>query len=267
MYRVTWLGKGCLTTRKVTEGLSAMYQFSRAMYRELAPHIAPRRWQRTFNHLAVLHACESAVARLAQDKYTFARPAQTLFADIRTYFPMTEQRARLCRWRTCTSTTRASSSPPTRSRTTRTGEPLQCRATTRKGTPGRRTPLPRNGYCLAHQHLADRARGTARRRLPPPPLLARFRPRGGPVAHRWTRPHPFVRAASTTGRRPSHGRRHQRLHRCRSASDGRILHRRGARRRAPSRRRSCRRRPAIRRSRCWRRAPRSSSGRASRRPT
>ena len=36
-----------------------------------------------------------------------------------------------------------------------TDAPPSCRATTRKGTPCMRTPLPRNGYCPSHQHLAD----------------------------------------------------------------------------------------------------------------
>ena len=35
------------------------------------------------------------------------------------------------------------------------GNPLQCRATTRKGTPCQRMPLPHNGYCPSHQHLAE----------------------------------------------------------------------------------------------------------------
>lgn len=35
------------------------------------------------------------------------------------------------------------------------GNPLQCRATTRKGTACQRMPLPRNGYCPSHQHLAE----------------------------------------------------------------------------------------------------------------
>jgi hypothetical protein len=35
------------------------------------------------------------------------------------------------------------------------GAPPQCRATTRKGSACQRTPLPRNGYCPSHQHLAD----------------------------------------------------------------------------------------------------------------
>ena len=35
------------------------------------------------------------------------------------------------------------------------GNPLQCRAVTRKGTACQRAPLPRNGYCPSHQHLAE----------------------------------------------------------------------------------------------------------------
>jgi hypothetical protein len=35
------------------------------------------------------------------------------------------------------------------------GNRLECRATTRKGTPCQRVPLPHNGYCPSHQHLAD----------------------------------------------------------------------------------------------------------------
>ena len=35
------------------------------------------------------------------------------------------------------------------------GNPLQCRASTRKGTACQRMPLPHNGYCPSHQHLAD----------------------------------------------------------------------------------------------------------------
>ena len=36
-----------------------------------------------------------------------------------------------------------------------TGQKQDCRATTRKGTPCQRMPLPRNGYCPSHQHLAE----------------------------------------------------------------------------------------------------------------
>jgi hypothetical protein len=35
------------------------------------------------------------------------------------------------------------------------GNPLRCRASTRRGTPCQRMPLPHNGYCPSHQHLAE----------------------------------------------------------------------------------------------------------------
>jgi hypothetical protein len=35
------------------------------------------------------------------------------------------------------------------------GNALECRATTRRGTPCQRMPLPHNGYCPSHQHLAE----------------------------------------------------------------------------------------------------------------
>ena len=35
------------------------------------------------------------------------------------------------------------------------GNRLECRATTRRGTQCQRVPLPHNGYCPSHQHLAE----------------------------------------------------------------------------------------------------------------
>src|SRR5919198_3704407 len=72
-----------------------MYQFSRAIYRELAGEIverdAPSYTDGGSNHERVLRACESAVERLATDRHYFARPARTLFNDIRSYFPVSAQ--------------------------------------------------------------------------------------------------------------------------------------------------------------------------------
>ena len=77
-----------------------MYQFSRAIYRELAPYIAaPGRGGSNpaaaasgkSNHEQVLRACESAIERLATDRHYFARPERTLFWDIRMHFPMSQQ--------------------------------------------------------------------------------------------------------------------------------------------------------------------------------
>src|SRR6202041_823136 len=72
---------------------SCMYRFSRAIYRELCAEIVEdAREQHYLNHERVLRACESAVERLATDRHYFARPARTLFCDIRAYFPMASQR-------------------------------------------------------------------------------------------------------------------------------------------------------------------------------
>src|SRR5271154_6138318 len=70
-----------------------MYQFSRAIYRELAPRIVPPApgTPAASNHTAVLTACEEVITRLATDRHYFARPARTLFLDVRNYFPMSAQ--------------------------------------------------------------------------------------------------------------------------------------------------------------------------------
>jgi hypothetical protein len=135
-----------------------MYQFSRAIYRQVADDILEtgelRPGQPT-NHERVLRACESAVERLAYDRHYFAKPARTLFCDIRVYFPMAAQERvysviqRYLAW----ADDYLQRQPKTGFDVN--GNPLQCRATTRKGTPCQRVPLPHNGYCPSHQHLAE----------------------------------------------------------------------------------------------------------------
>jgi hypothetical protein len=133
-----------------------MFQFSRSIYRELAPHIAEEPlWAGESNHERVLHACESAVRRLATDRHYFARPPRTLFNDIRIYFPMSAQ---LRVYRVVELYLRLArewlDSQPLQGYDIE-GNKLECRATTRKGKPCQRMPLPRNGYCPSHQHLAE----------------------------------------------------------------------------------------------------------------
>ena len=134
-----------------------MYQFSRAIYRELAPEILepPRDAPATINRTAVLRACEEVVTRLATDRHYFARPARTLFCDIRAYFPMVAQ-PRVLRVieRYLGFADEFLRSQPQNGYDVY-GNPLQCRASTRKGTPCQRMPLPHNGYCPSHQHLAE----------------------------------------------------------------------------------------------------------------
>ena len=70
-----------------------MYQFSRAIYRELAGEILEpdTAWSEPCsNHERVLKACETAIERLATDRHYFARPARSLFNDIRIYFPVSK---------------------------------------------------------------------------------------------------------------------------------------------------------------------------------
>ena len=135
-----------------------MYQFSRAIYRELAPRILepPAGLPATRNHEAVLHACEDVITRLATDRHYFARPARTLFCDIRSYFPMGAQgEVHSVVTRYMTYAQRFLVEHPHEGYTAVSGAPPQCRATTRKGAACQRTPLPHNGYCPSHQHLAD----------------------------------------------------------------------------------------------------------------
>jgi hypothetical protein len=133
-----------------------MYQFSRAIYRELAPHIAAPRPGGSGDHAHVLRACETVIERLATDRHYFARPERALFNDIRSFFPMSEQRhvyAVISRY--IAYAQRYLTENPVAAYTAVSGAPPQCRATTRKGAACQRVPLPHNGYCPSHQHLAD----------------------------------------------------------------------------------------------------------------
>jgi len=134
-----------------------MYRFSRGIYRELAAEIIedPHSASPHANHERVLRACEAAIERLATDRHYFAHPARTLFCDIRPYFPMSAQ-ARVLhvvqRYLECAD--EFLRGQPQNGLDVY-GKPLQCRASTRKGTPCQRVPLPHNGYCPSHQHLAE----------------------------------------------------------------------------------------------------------------
>ncbi len=134
-----------------------MYQFSRAIYRELAPHISrsPNGCHDIDNHVAVLHACEASIERLACDRHYFAKPARTLFGDIRRYFNLTEQRHVQHVVAAYMGFAEQYVAEHPLVACDLTGERLHCRATTRRGTPCQRTPLADTGYCPSHQHLAE----------------------------------------------------------------------------------------------------------------
>ena len=75
-----------------------MYRFSRSIYRELSPRVVEDEWDPTAcrNKQKVLDACEGAIRRLTYDRRYFARPARSLFNEVRPYFAIGDQ---LFAWR------------------------------------------------------------------------------------------------------------------------------------------------------------------------
>jgi hypothetical protein len=103
---------------------------------------------------AVLMACEQTMERLANDPLYFARPDRALFQDIRRYFPITAQAP--VAWAVQAGVSAALQFIEEQIEAgALDGGVARCRATTRKGKPCQRMPLPVNGYCPSHQHLAE----------------------------------------------------------------------------------------------------------------
>jgi hypothetical protein len=136
---------------------SCMYGFSRAIYRELADEIVedPHPAGTRRNHERVLRACEAAVERLMTDSRYFARPARSLFQDVRAYFPASSQLRVLRVIEHFLGLVEQYMRRLPQNGLDVNGNLLQCRASTRKGTPCQRMPLPRGGYCPSHKHLAE----------------------------------------------------------------------------------------------------------------
>ncbi len=133
---------------------TVMYQYSRAIYRSIKdlidPYVDPET-QLAYRR-AVLAACEETVERLAKDPRYFARPERALFADIRRYFPITAQAQ--VSWAVSEGIGAAVTYVEEQIDAGEfDGGAARCRATTRKGKPCQRTPLPEREYCPSHQHL------------------------------------------------------------------------------------------------------------------
>jgi hypothetical protein len=133
-----------------------MYQFSRSIYRELAPRVKEDEWNPTgcANKQKVLDACEGAIRRLAYDRRYFARPARSLFNEVRPHFSMNDQ---LFVWLVVETNINLALEFLSRlpEDAGLDGRPRQCNAHTRKGTPCQRTPLPGRDYCPSHKHLEE----------------------------------------------------------------------------------------------------------------
>jgi hypothetical protein len=131
-----------------------MYQYSRAIYRSIKDMIDPYTDAETRleSRRAVLVACEQTMERLATDPLYFSKPDRALFQDIRRYFPITCQ-AQVA-WAVQAGVTAAVTFIEEQIEAgTLDGGAARCRATTRKGKPCQRTPLPERDYCPSHQHL------------------------------------------------------------------------------------------------------------------
>jgi hypothetical protein len=136
---------------------NSMYQYSRAIYRSIKDLIDPYADPRTRLEYRrdVLSACEGTMERLAADPHYFAKPDKALFQDIRRFFPITVQ-AQVA-WAVSAGVTAAVSFVEEQIEAGAfDGGVARCRATTRKGKPCQRTPLPERDYCPSHQHLERR---------------------------------------------------------------------------------------------------------------
>jgi hypothetical protein len=133
---------------------SCMYQYSRAIYRTVKNLVDPYSDQETQleSRRAVLAACEQTMERLATDPLYFAKPDRALFQDIRRYFPITAQAEVAWAVREGVSAAAAFIQEQIDAGAL-DGGVARCRATTRKGKPCQRTPLPERDYCPSHQHL------------------------------------------------------------------------------------------------------------------
>jgi hypothetical protein len=133
---------------------NSMYQYSRAIYRSIKdlvdPYVTPS--QQVAYRKEVLEACEQTMERLARDPHYFAKPERSLFQDIRRYFPITAQAQVAWAVEEGVNAAVAFIQEQIEAGAFDGGVP-RCHATTRKGKPCQRTPLPERDYCPSHQHL------------------------------------------------------------------------------------------------------------------
>jgi hypothetical protein len=134
-----------------------MYRFSRSIYRELAPRITedPFGGSSVSNRQKVLDACEATIRRLAYDRRYFAKPARTLFNDVRVYFPISDQLHVYKVVNRNITLAREHLAQLEMAGIGLDGQSANCRASTRKGTPCQRQPLPGRDYCPSHKHLEE----------------------------------------------------------------------------------------------------------------
>jgi hypothetical protein len=166
-----------------------MYRFSRSIYRDLAPYVIDDPVNAGSNGDAVPHAngngngnghvplngngadsgnghvndnrqrlleaCEAAMRRLVYDGRYFAHPARSLFCEVRIYFPIQEQHRVFSVIDRNVKLAIEHLAQLPEGGAALDGQPSECRAHTRKGTPCQRQPLPGRDYCPSHKHLEE----------------------------------------------------------------------------------------------------------------
>ena len=131
-----------------------MYRFSRSIYRELSPRVIEEEPGDPHARQLLLEACEGTMRRLACDRRYFARPARSLFNEVRVHFPISEQLYiyKVIERNVSLAIDFLEKLPPD---VALDGVPRECRASTRKGKPCQREPLPGRDYCPSHKHLEE----------------------------------------------------------------------------------------------------------------
>lgn len=134
-----------------------MYQFSRSIYRKIAPDILPGHvGQDPTNQAIVLRACEQMMLRVASGELVTKNPTRALFREIRCYFPIGVQEQLLRTIEQHMNFTLALFDAQPELARQLAASATSCRALNRYGHQCQRMAQPGGLYCPSHQHLADR---------------------------------------------------------------------------------------------------------------
>jgi len=130
---------------------SDMYRFSRAIYRDLQPYLLKDQLRPELGQRLLLSACERTIERLARDHRRFARPAASLFSDVRALFPVSMQLMAYDVIEVHMDNALAYLDEEIAERGS--ADLLRCRATNRKGKACQRVPVTGSDYCPSHRYL------------------------------------------------------------------------------------------------------------------
>lgn len=128
-----------------------MYRFSRAIYRDLQPHLLKGQLRPELGQRLLLSACERNIERLARDHRRFARPAAALFSDVRALFPVSMQLMAYDVIEVHMNNALEFLDAEVAERGS--ADLLRCRATNRKGKACQRVPVTGSDYCPSHRYI------------------------------------------------------------------------------------------------------------------